>query len=312
MKKYAGTISLAVVLVALALYVYLTEFRRPPAPGPEKLLAHVEASAVRQVMLRSGEGTIVGRRVGDGWRLSEPRDFSGDKSVWDGIASTLAEATLDSKVVDNPPDLSLYGLANPRLVVMVGLESGPEQTVELGDDNPRQSGVYVRRQGEQAVWLLPSYRFSQLDRDLEQLRAHQLALLGEGDPQRITLHYGTGSVVELTKVENAWRLITPEDAPASASAVGSLVNSLRFAQVTRFIDEPEDDPAVYGFDAPTMVLSLELGPLSTRTLTIGKAVEDEEGLYYARIDTDPAVVLLNDSLVRSLTPQIESLRQAPP
>jgi hypothetical protein len=148
-----GTVVLAAVFAALVAYLRLTA----PAPGPAvdaaALLTPPLGGATRIALVEGGRTTEFTR--GDrGWSAPGIPDFL------DALASLQVLAVIDDA------DPESYGFAPDASQLRIDSAEQPLVELELGANNPAETGVYVRRVGQRPVLLVGAL----LRWELEKLR----------------------------------------------------------------------------------------------------------------------------------------------
>jgi hypothetical protein len=178
------TVGLLAILVALAAYYF---FGSPPAGpaagsgspgGPEglggpgaatpkpadpslDLWAESESDVQSVSVKRGGQETGV-KRAGDDWQLTpsgEPADRLRVNSLIFRLASVKATYR-----VPNVSDESQFGLAPPAMVATIGLTGGGSHTLAVGAKAPAESGTYVRKDADPAVYLVSNALAQDLER----------------------------------------------------------------------------------------------------------------------------------------------------
>jgi hypothetical protein len=91
---------------------------------------------------KSGEVVEIARSEEDTWEVTEPEEAAADQAASEAAATQIT--TL--RVLDRVPDLdpAIIGLEEPAYQLSVSFTSGEEQTVDVGDLTPSESGYYVR------------------------------------------------------------------------------------------------------------------------------------------------------------------------
>ena len=229
------------------------------------------------------------------------------------------------RVIDDPEDLSAYGLDEPALQASVTAGDGTAVTLLLGDVS--DSYCYAKRTDSDTVYTVST----DLPENLESLELLDLAAipnfpdLGTDTISSLTWESG-GTTLTLTKTETetagtekgdssadassssesaeetetAWDVngtAIPSDNSAFTSLMAQL-SSLAFDACYDYKGEA-DTLAACGLDTPVGVLTVTYGEGETLTLTIG-ALDGAGDSYYAQLSGDPAVYLLSADSVDSL------------
>ena len=251
------------ILVAIAAALGLREQAPEVAGGQgERLFPELAAQldGVREVSLEAAEGGTTLRLDGDTWRVAERDGYPADAGK---IRQLLLELTVvsaaDAKTRD-PAKYHYLGVQAPTEPGSVGVllsvrgEQGPLAELILGKDAGSQTGLFVRRPGDEQAWLARGLTQPQpapqdwLDRRLLSVPAEAV--------QRIDLELASGDAYSLVRdsAQAPLELAVPAgrtvgDRARVDSLAGSL-GELRFLDV-RPSEQPLESPSrlrVSGFD----------------------------------------------------------------
>ena len=114
--------------------------------------------------------------------------------------------------------------------------------------------------------------------------------------------------LHLAKDNGGWNITAPLEARADTTAVENLVNAVNQAEVSRTLDDPQPDLALYGLDSPvaTVRLTLEDGA-QLPLIRIGKDTPVGYSVYVQRAGED-AILLTPQALRLGMTKQTKDLR----
>jgi hypothetical protein len=164
------TVGLLAVLLALGAYVY---YGAPPASpagptpaakttDPQLELWTLDESQIQAVSVRRGGQEAGVQRAGEDWQLTpsgEPADRLRVNSLVLRLASVRATYRVAS--VSNEAE---FGLAAPTMFATIRLASGESRTLTIGAKAPAESGTYVRKDGDEAVYLVSNALVQDLER----------------------------------------------------------------------------------------------------------------------------------------------------
>lgn len=126
--------------------------------------------------------------------------------------------------------------------------------------------------------------------------------------QEVLLRKGSDEVL-LRKVDGAWRLIKPVQAPADASAVEALVKALGEASREEIIAESGADLRQYGLDQPSGAVTFVPASAGAKAQVLFFGRDNPTGQYaYAMVDGSPQVFLLGQSVKASVLKDAGELR----
>ncbi len=120
--KFKTTAILAGVLVALGLYVWLYEIRRPAEMKKQKeaeqrVFLFSKEEVKRLTLIYPDKKIVCAKKPEGDWRLIYPIETEGDKDAIDRIVSNLKGAKAEQVVADSGADLSEFGLLYPNVKV---------------------------------------------------------------------------------------------------------------------------------------------------------------------------------------------------
>lgn len=272
----------------------------------------------------NAQGELSFTKVEDAWQYDGDDAFPADQEAVENLAEQVGSLAA-IRVIDDPEDLSAYGLDEPALQATVTAGDGTAVTLLLGDVS--DSYCYAKRTDSDTVYTVST----DLPENLESLELLDLAAipdfpdLGTDTISSLTWESG-GTTLTLTKTETetagtengdssadassssesaeetepAWDVngtAIPSDNSTFTSLMAQL-SSLAFDACYDYKGEA-DTLAECGLDTPVGVLTVTYGEGETLTLTIG-ALDGAGDSYYAQLSGDPGVYLLSADSVDTL------------
>lgn len=144
--SYRMTAILLAVLIVLGGVVYYVQQQPAPkstaAKSNPSVLSFSPTDATKLVISSGDKATEVSRQ-GSNWTLVKPEAGSADNARVQGWIDQIGNLTAD-RAIDNPSDLSSYGLTKPKLNVEVDLGGGKTVKLVFGDKTPDGSDYYVQ------------------------------------------------------------------------------------------------------------------------------------------------------------------------
>jgi hypothetical protein len=110
---------------------------------------------------QAGQSAVV-EKQGSNWVVSgtgDPANQASFTSLIVRMASLKA-----TRQVDNPGDLSQYGLDSPQESAIATLDDGTKYELDLGSKTPVQTGSYAKRSDTADVYVIPDQFSSDLER----------------------------------------------------------------------------------------------------------------------------------------------------
>ncbi len=290
----------------------------------QKLFDTAEAKLDR-VTVRKPDGetfALAGKprsgKPGTDWNLTQPVATDADPAKAEQLTGSLAGLQAIEYVDDTPKPEDLekkYGLAKPRFVVDLGFTGTGAKPAKLEIGSPREGKpeAYARLNGTGSVFAIPSTLVDSLTQGSLGLLPLELWSVPPGNVTAIEIRRDEQAKNEsyrLAKVGSDWKLSGPFEAAVSSQEVQPLVSATASVRAEKSIAHATTDPAKYGFDKPTLRLTvtvLESKPAGddkpasdtpvSRTLIVGKLCDDGTIRRYARLDgSNPAVFVISDVL----------------
>ena len=281
-----------------------------------------QLSDLTGLSLTNGQGELSFTKAEDAWQYDGDDAFPADQEAVEDLAEQIGSLAA-IRVIDDPEDLSAYGLDEPALQASVTAGDETAVTLLLGDVS--DSYCYAKRTDSDTVYTIST----DLPENLESLELLDLAAipdfpdLGTDTISSLTWESG-GTTLTLTKTETAGTESGDSSADASSSsesaeetepawdvngtaipsdnsAFTSLmaqISSLAFDACYDYKGEA-DTLAECGLDTPVGVLTVTYGEGETLTLTIG-ALDGTGDSYYAQLSDDQAVYLLSADSVDTI------------
>ena len=185
---------LAGVLALFATFYFLYEKQLRPKhtaqEEKEKQLISIATTDIQEITLdRKGEAApgpdgkympanwyvAKFRKAGKDWNIVSPVQDAGDGIAIEGMLSALGGARYDRVVDDNPKDLAVFGLVQPRFKIGVRKDDkSPVEEVWIGADTPVGSNTFVRLASSPKVYKVPSSLKYGVDKELKNFRNKNL------------------------------------------------------------------------------------------------------------------------------------------
>ncbi len=129
-----------------------------------------DAASVKTVTYKHDSVTINLERDGDKWLLSDDKSFDLDQEKAKDIVNYATNLNARTKLED-PSDLSEYGLDDPSYIVSFTDAQGVERTYYIGDRFAIDGTYFARVEGDDAIYTITEYYPNAFITDKEQLKA---------------------------------------------------------------------------------------------------------------------------------------------
>ncbi len=301
--RFKTTAVLAAILVALGLYVWFYEVRRPAEQerqkeAEQKVFLFSSKEEVGKLALIYPEKKIVCGKKPDGdWRLIYPIETEGDKNAIDRIISNLEGAKAEQVVADSAANLSEFGLLYPNVGVYLDLKEGTTDTLLLGDKSPTGDFVFARKICHPQVFTLPSWLLSSLEKTIYDLRDKRILAFDKAEVRKLEIAQRRQRIV-CTQVGSQWQMEKPLETKADKNEIDRFLSRLKNAKAKEFVDEEPKSLRKYGLHKPRMEVTLWVGEDKARKLLRIGNKKDED--YYAWDESRSPVFLAGADLMKEL------------
>jgi len=284
-----NTIIALVVLVIIGGYAYVTSYYSKPVPA-EKLLA-VNADDLAKIELKYPDREVaVERPKGGAWRIVKPIGVDADQTTVNNLARAITAAQVIKTVEEKTTDLAPFGLAKPAVVITVTTFKGQTlPAIEVGKTTPIGFNAYVMRGGNPAVMLTSSAFPAGMNKTVDQLRNRDLMTFKVDDVTRFTIARDDGSIVEIDRDGDKWKITKPGNYLADPTRVRQLLSSLLEVKVADFISDAPTSVSQYGLEKPHLAITVYGKGGAQESLLFGfkQTEQGKDGIYVRRGEATP-------------------------
>jgi hypothetical protein len=280
---------------------------KKPDDFRDKKLTDLNTTQVTRLILKSNAGELEAEKKNDHWDLIRPLRARADDQKINDLIAQITTARIQQFVADDRGDLHPYGLAEPRgAITFFGENDKQGQMLQIGAVPENQKDqVYARFASRGFVYTLPKKVEDVLNAKPNDLRDRHLVRIDRNNLDRLTIDAsGKGKIVLARKDEN-WTIASANRAPANASEVRRLIDTVSDELVTKFVEDVASNLPKYGLDKPQLQLTFSsfasentaestAGEQPFATIAFGKIEGDS---VYARLGDDPFILAVHRSLL---------------
>ena len=243
------------------------------------------------------------------WKLVAPVPAAANQEMVEGLVKAVQYAT-GRDYIDEPKNLSDYGLDPPRARITVFSDKNIAQTLYIGSlehagskDNP--GSVYVKRKELPTVFVMDADVLAKLPETPDSFRESRLFSGTATDLE--TIHYvaGTTDITFQNDPKLGWRIVQPAVDDTDQVAVSAFLTLLKVLKGSHF---PGPAQPQFGLDNPVVLITLtsQKGGKPVQ-IKLGAKVP-ETGQYYAMQDNG-VVTTVGSLEASSLTKSLYDFRQ---
>jgi len=315
--------ALVVVAGALGLYAYFgvmkTEEREtqrketseklfsayPPGQKAEDGGAPPAAVFTSIVVKAKGEATTLEKK-GEDWAITSPLSARADRSAVEQIINQLQNGRFKSTVEENPSaaDLSKYGLDQPKFTVTAyayvpdskgeGANDASrrrEVTLHGGIENTFDGSIYMRRQGDNAIYAVDGgVRFS-LEKTTFDLRDKEVLAVDEASLKQVDFKSKSNRYLLERDEGKTWQLKAPKASPADGTTITTMIGSFKNERALAFPRDSPEERKRLGLIAPAVDITFAREGGEKVRIRLNKAkVDDGEKIFALRESGQDAIL----------------------
>ncbi len=214
-----------------------------------------------------GSKTVMELKEGR-WHVTSPVSALADKNEVDALTRELASAKFTRSLDKNPTDADLerYGLKPPVVTVTArayvpdaqggGAEDPSRQrtlTFHTGVENRFDGSVYVRREGDPAVYAAQGALRFAVQKRTNDWRDHEAFPVNEPSLLRIEVKARKNTfTLERTSTDKPWQLTRPVAVRADGERVASMVSTLKGYRALTFPEQEQEAKARAALEKPVV------------------------------------------------------------
>ena len=315
MKNRKTILFLLLAILAMAsVEVWLTVGeRRVRVAARRTALADDAESATTILLARRGEPeTELSRTAAGDWRLVRPFAANVEASAVLKLLDALSQATVsesmsDAELLKMGRKRADYRLENPPLRATLA-NAASRRVLSFGTLTSSGEGVYVSREGEAAVLIVPVSVLAAVDVPVDQLRRRRVFDLNADSVTAFDLRQSPGSILSFEREKDGWRVGAGADkdkGKASSAVVTKFLEGLATVEAQGFVwpkgatNESAQASAsllaTYGLDPETSVtVTLKRPGGVNDSISFGKGADEKT--VYALVHNGGSVVTVPAAL----------------
>ena len=309
--KIRGLLIATLVFAGLAGFLYWSdhhkssaEAAKPDADAAPSILK-LDENSIKKLELKNKDASpILLTKTGAAWKITEPKPLPADQTAVTTLLSTISSLDSERLVDDKSTTLEPYGLASPAFELAVTDKDNKTHRLLLGDETPAGSGVYAALAGDPRIFTIATYRKTNLDKTLNDLRDKRLLTVSADKVSRLEIAAKNGEI-EFGRNKDEWQIMKPKPMRADTFAVSELVRKLTDARMDLSTSDKTatESESAFAKDAPIATVKLT-DESSTQQLQIRKAKD----VYYGKSNLVDGVYKLDSSLADALDKKVDDFR----
>jgi Domain of unknown function (DUF4340) len=212
---------------------------RPVADFRDKTLVAFDRKNVTAIDLDLGDGSRMTLEPEEGgkWKVARPGPYRADSDLVSDMLERLAAARI-KEFETAPKSPATYGLDKPsKITLWLGKDKDrTAKTILVGKVDADKKVVYVQREGDGEVLLVPSEVWDKVPKTVAMARDKTVFPYAYDKVNRVEID-SAGGKVTLERDGTGWKITAPEALKADAGAVNGLLWKIRDLRASGFLDE---------------------------------------------------------------------------
>jgi hypothetical protein len=259
---------LAVIYVVLVKWNQDQEAQETETESTQDTVLSISSDEIEELVIQGQDGVLTFAQQDDTWSYEEDSAFPLDEDALLSMVDVLAQVDA-VRTLEEPEDLSEYGLETPSLEVLVRTDDGEEVTLQIGDLNSSTGDYYAKLAGEDTVYTISSSVAGAFTDDLYELAlADDFPTISSTTITGLTLEKDEEAIT-LNQEDTGW-MIQEGDGwqEADSTKLNELTENAAALAFDNYVDYDAENLSEYGLEDPAMKLTINY--------TVTETVEAED------------------------------------
>jgi len=309
--------TILLLLLALGLFAFIRVYESKQLSSSERReraarVLDFDRDAITSILIKNTEGKIELRKDEAGnWRVEDPVKDRADTMAVSQLFTTAEALRHDAVIGDekkgvDKDQLKDYGLSNSETKLKL---SGKDKPIELffGKDAAVEGRVYVKVEGNPAVYVIGKDLKEQIAKKVDDFRDHKLTDVNTTQVIKAVIRTAAGEI-EMEKKDQHWALVKPLKARGDDAKIGDLVAQAATTRIESFVKDAAAASGA-GLQEPRATISLwSEGDAKPTVLELGANPKDDKEKVFAKSSSRDGVLLLPKAIEALIDAKPNDLR----
>ena len=281
----------------------------------EQLRKAMRFSAAKTSFLRFEAGALQVEcaKEGDDWKIVQPIRARAEEGEIGRILNGLETMPRGEVVAADDwkkrgLTLADYGLDQPRVRITLG-DGLQRRTILVGRDAPLGQALYIKEDGRDEIVATDTNLLTFIPRSVSDLRSRVLLNGSPEQVRRLEVRNPSGFIQASRRDNGDWMIQQPLLARADRALIRDLLDQSFGMRVEEFVSDSGAPSASYGLDDTGLQIVVAGDEKEeAQTLLLGKPVETNSELVYARLNKEDFVYAVRTDALARLSLKVEDLR----
>jgi hypothetical protein len=273
----------------------------------DRNILHFQRGDVRTITLNKPSEKYEFEKEGvSDWRIINI-ERPADNGKINSLLSKLETNKVKSFVDEQGTQLKKYGLHKPTFQVdlLLGPEKGQKR---LFISKKINSKYYAKDDSRKPIFEVDSFLVKDINQKLVDFRSKDFADFERSEVNKIIVQYQDTVITCLKDTSNTWYVEDTTRNTVKSSEINSFFSNLDFANISEFVKDGKFNAASYGFDKPSVKLSLYKDDELIFQAILGKVRGDK---VYATSNKYESVYLLPESKLKDFKLKLDKILETP-
>ncbi len=315
-RKKALVIAIICLAAAAILYLLAVKLNQKEAAADSSddslVISSVDSDQITAISYEKDGKSLSFIKEDSTWYDAEDKSFPLNQDSLTTMTNTLGAVSATRKL-ENPEDLSEYGLDAPVLTVRYTASDGKEAEFSVGDTNDAAGGTYLKISGDDAVYLVASDFADTFNSDIYQMAdMESFPTITSDSITDINVESGSHTL-EIKNDSDGGRTVLEngeEQENCAESSVTQFVNTVTGITFKSHVEYNCKDLSKYGLDKPTADIAVDYTTTETvssgESETIAESAQETMDTEETESETETETVEVAKQLVLHIGSQNEN------
>lgn len=262
------------------------------------LLGELSQYEISSLSVRNPSGSFALGKQDAEWKLKSPVDGPADDSEVSSLLSEITSAKATEVASENATDLTIYGLAQPDIIVTAQLQAGGERELRIGLKTEAGTRSYFAKSSDRApIYKIDQTLYDKLNIKVATLRSKELLKFNDEDVTRVEIKNTSTTLIAEKNSEGKWIVKEPAEQKDKEALTTKILDPFSSNRATEVLDRATPQVAAK-LAKPAVEARLTMKDGKTAHIRITSADGDD---VYVRVNDRPEIYKVSKSMLDSLT-----------
>ncbi len=311
LRRFRGALVALIALGAVGATLGIVDAMRPKLPTSDELkpmLYRFEKDDLVGAKIVRPDQSLELTKVEGEWLIAG-QPWRPARSMTRKIAHQLHDLTARAEVIEHEENLSVYGLGEDAIHVLLTMRDGDTHEFEVGDPNPTSVSFYIRPLPAGRVFVVKKSSMDFWRVDIDAFRETKFATFDADDAVGIDATVDSRQLSLHRTGELTWEMTAPVTQRASRDAARMMLGRVAALTAQDVVQEGRNGLVRLGADPPKHIVRITMATGDSVTLHFGDPIpETDPSQSYVYSVEEDAVFVVKDGLLDAYRKTVEEYR----